>query len=109
VAAVVFAGARTDFGIALRLDSRRLTFDHLSNVVGTPDYMPPEQVRGERGDARTDVYVLGCVLLELLTGRVNYPADDALEAMRRKLETEPALVHRLRADVPPARLASQNG
>jgi serine/threonine-protein kinase len=42
------------------------------------------------------------VLFELLTGRVPYPADDALEAMQRKVETEPPLVRRLRADVPPA-------
>jgi serine/threonine-protein kinase len=92
----------TDFGIALRLASRRLTFSHLSNAVGTPDYMAPEQVRGERGDARTDVYALGCVLFELLTGRVPYHADDALEAMRRKVETEPPLVRALRPDAPPA-------
>jgi serine/threonine-protein kinase len=92
----------TDFGIALRLASRRLTFSHLSNAVGTPDYMAPEQVRGERGDARTDVYALGCVLFELLTGRVPYPVEHALEAMRRKVETEPPLVRHLRPDVPPA-------
>jgi serine/threonine protein kinase len=92
----------TDFGIALRLASRRLTFSHLSNAVGTPDYMAPEQVRGERGDARTDIYALGTVLYELLTGVVPYPAEDALEAMRRKVQTEPPLVRRLRPDVPPA-------
>ncbi len=91
-----------DFGIALRLASRRLTFSHLSNAVGTPDYMAPEQVRGERGDARTDVYALGVVLYELLTGRVPYPADaaGAIEAMRRKVETDPPLVRRLRSEVP---------
>jgi eukaryotic-like serine/threonine-protein kinase len=92
----------TDFGIALKLASRRLTFSHLSNAAGTPDYMAPEQVRGERGDARTDVYALGCVLFELLTGRVPYPVDDALEAMRRKVETEPPLLQRWRPDAPPA-------
>jgi serine/threonine-protein kinase len=90
----------TDFGIALRLASRRLTFSHLSNAVGTPDYMAPEQVRGERGDARTDIYALGCVIFELVTGRVPYPADKALEAMRRKVETEPPLVSQLRPDAP---------
>jgi len=90
-----------DFGIALRLAARRLTFNHLSNAVGTPDYMAPEQVRGERGDCRTDVYALGVVLFELLTGRVPYPVADALEAMRRKVRTEPPLVRRVRADVPP--------
>jgi eukaryotic-like serine/threonine-protein kinase len=90
-----------DFGIALRVGSRRLTFSHLSNAVGTPDYMAPEQVRGERGDVRTDVYALGVLLYELLTGRVPYPHDDALEAMRRKVETDPVLVRRLRPDIPP--------
>jgi serine/threonine-protein kinase len=89
-----------DFGIALRLASRRLTFNHLTNAIGTPDYMAPEQVRGERGGVRTDVYALGVLLFELLTGRVPYPADDALEAMRRKVDTEPPLVRRLRPDVP---------
>jgi len=90
-----------DFGIALRLGSRRLTFSHLSNAVGTPDYMAPEQVRGERGDVRTDVYALGVLLYELLTARMPYPHDDALEAMRRKVETDPVLVRRLRPGIPP--------
>jgi serine/threonine protein kinase len=90
----------TDFGIALRLASRRLAFSHLSNAVGTPDYMAPEQVRGERGDARTDVYALGVMLFELLTGEVPYPAETALEAMRRKVQTDPPLVRRLHPDVP---------
>jgi serine/threonine-protein kinase len=90
----------TDFGIALQLASRRLTFSHLTNAVGTPDYMAPEQVRGERGDARIDVYALGVVLYELLTGVVPYPTGDALEAMRRKVETDPPLVRRNRPDVP---------
>jgi serine/threonine-protein kinase len=91
----------TDFGIALRLASRRLTFSHLSNAVGTPDYMAPEQVRGERGDARTDVYALGCVLFELLAGQVPYPSHaDHLTAMQRKVETDPPLVRELRREVP---------
>jgi len=90
----------TDFGIALRLASRRLTFSHLSNAVGTPDYMAPEQVRGERGDARTDIYALGCVIFEMLTGRVPYPAETNLEAIQKKVETEPPLVTRLRPDAP---------
>lgn len=90
----------TDFGIALRLASRRLTFSHLSNAVGTPDYMAPEQVRGERGDARTDVYALGAMLYELLAGVVPYPADDAISAMQHKVLTDPPLVRRSRPDVP---------
>jgi eukaryotic-like serine/threonine-protein kinase len=90
----------TDFGIALRLGARRLTFSHLSNAVGTPDYMAPEQVRGERGDARTDVYALGALLYEMLTRRVPYPSEDALEAMQRKVETDPPLVRRVRDEIP---------
>jgi serine/threonine-protein kinase len=96
----------TDFGIALRLASRRLTFSHLSNAVGTPDYMAPEQVRGERGDMRTDVYALGCVLFELLAGEVPYPSHaegfetDSLAAMRRKVETDPPLIRQVRPEVP---------
>ena len=91
----------TEFGIAQRLGSRRLTFSHLSNAVGTPDYMAPEQVRGQRGDVRTDVYALGAMLYELLAGVVPYPASDALDAVRRKMHTEPPLVRRLRPDAPP--------
>jgi serine/threonine-protein kinase len=91
----------TDFGIALRHASRRLTFSHLSNAVGTPDYMAPEQVRGERGDARTDVYALGCVLFELLAGQVPYPTSaHRLAAMQRKVETDPPLIRQLRPEVP---------
>ena len=51
-----------DFGIASRRGARRLTFGKLSNVMGTPDYIAPEQVQGKRGDARTDVYA-GCYRL----------------------------------------------
>jgi serine/threonine-protein kinase len=89
-----------DFGIALRQASRGLTLSHLTHAVGTRGYMAPEQVRGERGDARTDVYALGVVLYELLTGAIPYPADEALEAMRKKVETDPPLVRRSRPDAP---------
>ena len=92
----------TDFGIAQRMSARRPTFAQLSNAVGTPDYMAPEQVRGQRGDARTDVYALGAMLFELLTGEVPYPARDALNATRRSGLTDPPLVSRLRPDAPPA-------
>src|SRR6267154_1185355 len=47
-----------DFGIASRTGARRLTFGKLSQVMGTPDYIAPEQIRGKRGDARTDIYAL---------------------------------------------------
>ena len=58
-----------DFGIAGNEGSRRLTFAKLSNVMGTPDYISPEQVKGKRGDGRSDIYAMGVMLYEMLTGQ----------------------------------------
>jgi eukaryotic-like serine/threonine-protein kinase len=77
-----------DFGIALLQGARRLTWSRLSNSVGTPDYMAPEQVRGQRGDARTDVYALGTMLFEMLAGRVPYEGDNALAIMDQHVNRE---------------------
>ena len=71
----------TDFGIALMAGARRLTWRWLTSTMGTPDYMAPEQVEGKRGDARTDVYALGIMLFELLTGRVPWEGDNPLAVM----------------------------
>ena len=48
-----------DFGIAMKEDARRLTFVNMSATLGTPDYISPEQVKGQRGDQRSDIYSLG--------------------------------------------------
>jgi serine/threonine-protein kinase len=59
-----------DFGIALDSTQRRMEWPGLSQTVGTPDYMAPEQQHGRSGDARTDLYALGVMLYEMLTGQV---------------------------------------
>ncbi len=78
-----------DFGIALDQSSRRLTWMGLSSTIGTPDYIAPEQIGGRRGDARTDVYALGTILYEMLTGNLPFSGPNALAVMRAKTEEEP--------------------
>jgi serine/threonine-protein kinase len=91
-----------DFGIALLRGARRLTFGHLSSEVGTPDYMAPEQVQGERGDARTDVYALGVMLYEMLIGEVPFQGDSPLAVMGQRVTTTAPRVRSRRPEVPPA-------
>jgi len=90
----------TDFGLAFDLAASRV-LSRTGDVVGTPAYMAPEQVRGERGDARTDVYALGVILYELVTGDRPFVADTAVELGRRIVAGGPARPRELRRDVPP--------
>ncbi len=78
-----------DFGIALFESERRLTWMGLSNAVGTPDYMAPEQIRGRRGDPRTDVYAVGMMLYEMLTCSLPYESSNSRALLRAKASEEP--------------------
>jgi eukaryotic-like serine/threonine-protein kinase len=79
-----------DFGIAMKEDARRLTFVNLSSTLGTPDYISPEQVNGQRGDQRSDIYALGIMLYEMLCGHVPFGGPNALAAMNERLLHAPA-------------------
>jgi len=91
-----------DFGIALDTTLRKMTWAGLSQTVGTPDYMAPEQVKGKRGDARSDLYALGVILYEMLTGDTPFHGDNVYAAMRAKLQDDPIPPRRLRPDISPA-------
>jgi eukaryotic-like serine/threonine-protein kinase len=91
-----------DFGIAFDATLGEITWSGLSTAVGTPEYMAPEQLRSRRGDERTDVYALGVILYEMLTGVVPWPGDSMQEVMRAKLEEDPMPPRKLRPEIPPA-------
>jgi serine/threonine-protein kinase len=91
-----------DFGTALLTGARRLTWKHLSESLGTPDYMSPEQVQGERGDARSDIYAWGVMMYEFLTGWLPFEGDNWMAVMAGKLQKTPRPVRHYRPDVPPA-------
>jgi eukaryotic-like serine/threonine-protein kinase len=78
-----------DFGIAANAGSRRLTFAKLTEAMGTPDYISPEQVKGKRGDARSDVYSLGIMFYEMLTGKVPFTGPNPFVIMNERLLNNP--------------------
>lgn len=78
-----------DFGIAKYEGQRRLTFGGFTPTMGTPDYMAPEQVKGKRGDARTDIYSLGAILYEMLTGSAPFEGANPFIIMNSRLSGDP--------------------
>jgi len=91
-----------DFGTALLDGAKRLTWRHLSESLGTPDYMSPEQIQGDRGDIRSDIYAWGVMMYELLTGRVPFGGDNWLAVMAGHLTRNPDPIRSRNAAVSPA-------
>src|SRR4029078_4392487 len=90
-----------DFGIAKAAASRRITFGGFSPTMGTPDYMAPEQVKGQRGDERTDIYSLGAILYEMLTGKVPFECDNAYTIMNARLAGDPIAPRKVNQNLSP--------
>jgi serine/threonine protein kinase len=89
-----------DFGIALDHPGRRLTWLG-SDTVGTPEYMAPEQAKGLRGDERSDIYALGLLLYEMLTGRLPYGGEAPQDFLQSKIGSDPIPPTRFRPDLHP--------
>jgi serine/threonine-protein kinase len=90
-----------DFGIALRAGSRRLTFGRLSTVMGTAEYISPEQVKGKRGDARSDVYALGITFYEMLTGQTPFHGANPFSVLNARLKSAPTPARRIDPSISP--------
>jgi len=90
-----------DFGIAKAARMRRLTFVGFSPTMGTPDYMAPEQVNGRRGDHRTDIYSLGAILYEMVTGKVPFEGESPYVIMNARTTGDPVAPRKLNDHLTP--------
>ena len=88
----------TDFGIARGESLATMTATGM--VMGTPYYMSPEQCLGERADARSDIYSLGCVLYQMLTGALPFEASTPLAVLRKHTDEPPRPLREVRDDIP---------
>jgi serine/threonine-protein kinase len=78
-----------DFGIAGDAAARRLTYANITAALGTPNYISPEQVKGKRGDARSDIYAVGVMLYEMLTGKLPFTGSNPVQVMNDRLLNYP--------------------
>jgi len=89
-----------DFGIAGRTASK-YTLRRMSDIIGTPDYISPEQVEGKRGDTRSDLYALGVILYEMLTGATPFQGPNAFAVMNDRLRNNPIPPRELEPSIAP--------
>jgi serine/threonine-protein kinase len=78
-----------DFGIASKEGAKRLTYAGFTQPLGTPEYISPEQVKGKRGDVRSDIYAVGIMLYEMLSGRTPFSGPSPLAVMNDRLINHP--------------------
>jgi len=90
-----------DFGIAMKEEARRITHATVTPALGTPDYISPEQVKGQRGDQRSDVYALGAMLYEMLTGQPPFTGPNPLAVMNERVLIDPKPVRELNPEISP--------
>lgn len=88
-----------DFGIARDSLSRRITHIGNSSSMGTPDYMAPEQVKGKRADKRTDIYNLGALLYEMMTGQVPFQDENQWAALNARVTGDPTAPRKLNPEL----------
>jgi serine/threonine-protein kinase len=78
-----------DFGIAGDTAARRLTYANLTGALGSPNYISPEQVKGKRGDLRTDIYAMGIILYEMVTGKLPFVGTNPIQVINERLLNYP--------------------
>jgi eukaryotic-like serine/threonine-protein kinase len=93
-----------DFGLAKerRADPAIAKLTATGIILGTPEFMSPEQIRGKPLDARSDIYALGIVAFEMFTGKLPFQGRNAQEMMIARLRGQPIPIRQLRPDTPPA-------
>src|SRR5262249_42499950 len=89
-----------DFGIARAVSDAQATMTQTAQVIGTAQYLSPEQARGERVDARSDLYSTGCLLYELLTGRPPFLGDSPVAIAYQHVRENPVPPSRVDPEVP---------
>ncbi len=91
-----------DFGVALLEGARRVTWRGLTETVGTPDYMSPEQLRGERGTAGSDIYAVGAMFYELLCGRPPFDGENVFAVLNQHINEDPPSILKFKSTLSPA-------
>ncbi|MCU7825999.1 Stk1 family PASTA domain-containing Ser/Thr kinase [Kitasatospora sp. DSM 101779] len=91
-----------DFGIARALQSDATAMTRTGTVLGTPQYLSPEQAQGRTADARSDLYSVGCMLFELVTGTLPFDGESAMSVLYQHVQQPPPVPSSINPSLPPA-------